>query len=191
MYFAFENRLPRGSNAPSYFQIHKGLVQRSGGFFPAFYRGFYPWGLAQCTKGIPVLFVQHESFRHMETLGLSHTTAANLSGCLGGIAQAIFVTPFQKLKVSVVASGDVHTLPPAQAFLSVVRQEGVSSLFNGLLPTMIRGSIDWGIRFGMALHVKQFILQRKKEKSGGDDSLNVLEWIYCGLIGGAASALTR
>ena len=180
-----------GRVAPSYFQIHRALVSESGGFLQAYLRGFYPWGLIQCTKGLPVLFVQHESMHHMQQMGIDQKTAGNMSGCIGGVAQAVFVTPFQKLKISVVAAGsDVRSLTPFEALTAVVRRDGVKGLFSGLVPTMFRGSIDWGIRFGISLHVKERMLEEKRNSSE-DAELSLIESMMCGLLGGATSALTQ
>lgn len=43
--------------APSYWSLHKLSVSETG-YVGAFYRGFLPWGLLQCVKGIPLLFIQ-------------------------------------------------------------------------------------------------------------------------------------
>lgn len=88
--------------APSYVNLHRNLVSETG-FVGAFYRGFMPWGLMQCTKGIPVLFVQSESMYQLQARGnWSPNTAEKASGFLGGAAQAVFVTPMQKIKVRCV-----------------------------------------------------------------------------------------
>jgi hypothetical protein len=184
-------QMASGRVAPTYFQIHKRLVAESGSFSRAFYRGFYPWGLIQCTKGLPVLFVQHESLHHLQNLGLTQSTSEKMSGCIGGVAQAAFVTPFQKLKVAVVARGDVHTLPTSEALMTVIRRDGLSGLFlDGLVPSMLRGAMDWGLRFGVSLHMKNYLVEDKKSRSE-DIKLSLIEWMCCGVIGGATSALTQ
>ena len=82
--------------APSYWNLHMSFVNQSNGFVGAFYRGFLPWGLIQCAKGVPVLFVQHESMYQLQAkAGWSKNSAEKVSGFLGGFAQAIFVNPFQ------------------------------------------------------------------------------------------------
>jgi len=43
----------------SYTGIHNKLVSETG-FMGAFYRGLWPWGVMQCVKGLPVLFVNSE-----------------------------------------------------------------------------------------------------------------------------------
>ena len=87
---------------PSFYSLHRSFITESKtGFAGAFYRGFLPWGLFQTAKGIPVLFVQNESMYQLQNLaGWSKDSAEKASGFIGGASQALFVTPFQKIKVS-------------------------------------------------------------------------------------------
>jgi hypothetical protein len=89
-----------GRNASSYYSIHRTFVEESGGMVPAFYRGFLPWGLIQCAKGFPVLFVQHESMYQLQArAGWSPGAAEKASGFISGASQAFLINPFQKLMV--------------------------------------------------------------------------------------------
>ena len=64
-------------------------------------RGFLPWGLLQCVKGVPVLFVQNESMYQLQArAGWSEKSAEIASGFLGGASIALFVNPMQKVKVT-------------------------------------------------------------------------------------------
>jgi hypothetical protein len=173
--------------APSYWRLHSGFVSKSG-YVGAFYRGFMPWGLLQCAEGVPVLFVQHESMNHLQEQGWSRNSAEKASGFLGGFAQALFVTPLQKVKVTVIASE--QRLEPLQAIKTVIHQHGVLSLFDGLLPMILRRGLDWGIRFAVSSDVRNWVSQRKFA-DGQDCNLNMFELIGCGLVGGAASAITH
>lgn len=179
------------TQAPSYYELHTSLVHRGGGFFPAFYRGFLPWGLIQCAKGVPVLFVQHESMYCLQhRFGWSNNSAEKASGFIGGISQGIFVNPFQKVKVSVVACEHLNSLGPYQALKTVVRENGALSLLDGIFPMMMRRSLDWGIRFSVSSEVKNWMVQKKLEH-GEAGTLNIYEMICCGLVGGSFSALTH
>mmetsp|Transcript_26722 Transcript_26722/g.78941 ORF Transcript_26722/g.78941 Transcript_26722/m.78941 type:complete len:182 (+) Transcript_26722:412-957(+) len=87
------------AKSPSYMSLHHSFVSETG-FFGAFYRGFLPWGLLQCLKGMPVLFVQNETMYQLQArAGWSSSTAEKTSGFVGGAAQAVFVCPLQKIKV--------------------------------------------------------------------------------------------
>lgn len=179
-----------GADAPSYLHLHKSLVHESG-LVGAFYRGFVPWGLLQCVKGVPVLFVQHESMYHLQAqAGWSRDAAEKTSGFLGGVAQALFVNPFQKVKVTVVACSETNALGPVGAFRTVIQREGILSLYDGVVPMMMRRSLDWGIRFGVSSEVKNWIVEQKM-RNGEAPELGVQELICCGLVGGASSALTH
>ena len=175
--------------APSYWRLHTSLVHESGTFWGAFYRGFMPWGLVQCAKGVPVLFVQHESMYQLQAkAGWSSASAERASGFMGGLSQALFVNPFQKVKVTVVACEQMNALSPVQALQTVVRRNGLLSLYDGVVPMMMRRSLDWGIRFGVSAEVKHWMLQ---QKSPDDQKLTAAENIFCGLVGGAFSASTH
>jgi len=176
--------------APSYLKLHRNLVSETG-FVGAFYRGFMPWGLLQCAKGVPVLFVQNESMYQLQArAGWSQNTAEKTSGFLGGAAQAVFVTPMQKIKVTVVACDKMNAMSPFQASQSIVQQHGLTSLYDGVIPMVMRRSLDWGIRFSVSNEVKNWVV-RRKQASGLSTDLKLHELIFCGLIGGACSASTH
>lgn len=178
------------SSGPSYWRLHTANVSEWG-FFGAFYRGFLPWGLIQCGKGIPVLFVHHESMYHLQhKMGWTPGAAEKASGFLGGCAQGMFMNPFQKIKVTVVACEQMNSMSPSQAFRRVIHLHGVSSLLDGLLPMMVRRSLDWGIRFSVSSEVKHCVI-RQKQAANMDTELTAAELIFCGLVGGAFSALTH
>lgn len=178
------------THTPSYLTLHRSLVSETG-FFGAFYRGFLPWGMLQCLKGVPVLFVQNESMYQLQSRGgWSQTSAERASGFLGGAAQAVFVCPLQKLKVVVVASPEMNALTPLHAMKQVIEIHGISALYHGFVPMMLRRSLDWGIRFGVSAEVKNFMIERRRA-ANKDDNLALHELIICGLVGGAFSAMTH
>ena len=177
--------------APSYVQLHSGFVSESG-LIGAFYRGFLPWGLIQCTKGIPVLFVQHETnYQLVKHQICMPYTGEKVSGVVAGAAQAIFVCPFQKVKVSVVACQTMNNMTPWQACHAVVTKHGLTALYDGVVPMMMRRSLDWGIRFGVSSEVKNWIIANKERNGDASTKLSFYELIGCGLVGGACSASTH
>ena len=179
------------SDCPSYRSLHQSFVADSGGFVPAFYRGFLPWGLGQCLKGVPVLFVQSEALYQLHNrAGWSQGAAEKASGFIGGASMGLFVCPLQVVKVQVVASPHLNALSPLAACIKVVRTTGLSSLYHGLLPMTIRRSLDWGIRFTVSSEVKARVVERRRA-AGRSTDLPVHELIGCGLVGGAFSALTH
>ena len=68
--------------SPSYFDLHKNFVSEGNGYIGgAFYRGFFPWSLLECLKGMPVLFAQNEFVYQLKTkTGLSEKKAERVSG---------------------------------------------------------------------------------------------------------------
>ena len=179
------------NDCPSYRRLHQAFVADSGGFVGAFYRGFLPWGLGQCLKGVPVLFVQSEAMYQLRNnAGWSKGAAEKASGFIGGASMGLFVCPLQKIKVTVVASPSMNALPPFQACMQVIREHGIMSLYHGLLPMTLRRSLDWGIRFTVSSEVKARIVERRRA-AGQSTDLPVHELIGCGLVGGAFSGLTH
>ncbi|CAB9519235.1 Mitochondrial thiamine pyrophosphate carrier 1 [Seminavis robusta] len=177
---------------PSYWILHRNFLQESGGkYWATFYRGFAPWGLIECYKGIPVLFIQHEAMYQLQAkTSLSHKTSERISGVLGGAAQALFVCPLIKLKVTVVADAKANAMTPTAAMRRLIATNGVASLMDGIVPMVLRRSLDWGIRFAVAGEVKDRIQARRQAK-GLTPKLEFHELLVCGLIGGAASAVTH
>ena len=93
-------------------------------------------------------------------------------------------------QVSVVACPTMNLLPPLQASKQVIKTFGIGVLYDGIVPMMIRRSLDWGIRFTVCSEVKKYILERKRE-ANEEDNLAMHELIACGLVGGSFSALTH
>jgi hypothetical protein len=189
-------------NPPSYLQLHHTFVAESpNGLWGAVYRGFFPWGMTQgLLKGAPVLFIQNETRYVLDKHRMcSPRTADQVSGCLSGAAQAIIMTPFQKLKVTIVANNTLNGMRPLHSCVYVVREQGLLSLFDGLMPTMIRRSVDWGIRFGACAEMKRLMIEHKQAKhyqsnrtnSNPPETLKTSELMICSLIGGALSGLTH
>lgn len=68
--------------SPSYFDLQNNFVSEGNGYIGgAFYRGFFPWSLLECLKGMPVLFAQNEFVYQLKTkTGLSEKKAERVSG---------------------------------------------------------------------------------------------------------------
>lgn len=159
----------------------------------SFYRGFFPWGLLQTLKGVPVLFASSEASYHAKRYGLGSVTADSIGGVLGGVSQGVFLTPTQRLRTIAMTKPDYQ--PPknvgqmvvltSRLFGEVVRSEGIGSLFRGLTPMCLRRGLDWGLRFNGNAWAKRFLQ--------GDDpnkKLSTLETIAAGFFGGAVSTVT-
>jgi hypothetical protein len=96
-------------------------------------------------------------------------------------------------QVTAVASNHVNSMPPMQAYKTVISENGILSLFDGLLPHVLRRSLAWGICFAVAGEVRNALIRYHHEHGGSDDKddLKLYEMIGCGIVGGAVSALTH
>jgi hypothetical protein len=190
--------------APSYRQLHRNLLlESSTGVWGVAFRGFFPWGMSQgVLKGAPVLFVQNETKFFLNKHKLCQPrTSEQISGCMSGAVQAVIMTPFQKLKVTVVASDTLNRMKAWDACAAVVSRQGILSLFDGLFPTLLRRSMDWGIRFGACGEIKRIMIHQKEEKSrsantstaatAAPPSLTTMELMICSMLGGAVSGFTH
>ena len=93
-------------------------------------------------------------------------------------------------QINVVASQSINQLSALDACRTIIQQNGVPSLFDGLSAMMLRRSLDWGIRWGMASEVKNYMIHQKRARNESDD-LAVHEMVMCGVSGGAMSAFTH
>ena len=153
----------------------------------SFYRGFFPYGFMQMGKGLPVLFTQSEvKYQLDKNTNLSNTHKGIISGVSAGITQGVVITPLQRLKTMAMTDTSNKGTNSTNLLLKSIKNNGVSSLFKGLQPMIIKRSIDWGIRFGVISRCNQWIIN----KNGGDYKLTVLDRIGTGFIGGAASCFT-
>eukprot|EP00520_Triparma_pacifica_P000020 CAMPEP_0118639278 /NCGR_PEP_ID=MMETSP0785-20121206/4135_1 /TAXON_ID=91992 /ORGANISM="Bolidomonas pacifica, Strain CCMP 1866" /LENGTH=230 /DNA_ID=CAMNT_0006530589 /DNA_START=341 /DNA_END=1030 /DNA_ORIENTATION=+ len=157
----------------------------------AFYRGFLPWGVIQCVKGLPVLFVNSEVKYLLESkTDLRTRYIEPLAGVSGGIAQGFFVCPTQKLKVVAVADPKVAELGFMKAVRHLGSTQGYWSLMDGIAAMCMRRGLDWCIRFTVSSEIKKWFVERRRE-NGQDDKLTLVELMGCGMVGGAFSAITH
>ncbi|GMH96836.1 hypothetical protein TrST_g13389 [Triparma strigata] len=172
----------------TYPQIHSALVKESG-VLGAFYRGMFPWGLIQSVKGLPVLFIQGETKHHLNKYTrLTNEIIEPLAGVAGGIAQAFFVCPTQKLKVLAVAEPRFAKMKAMEVVRRVVKEQGVRGLYDGIEAMAARRGMDWMIRFTVSAKLNEFIRSFKDDPT---EQLLLPELMACGIVGGAFSAITH
>ena len=110
-------------------------------------RGYFPWGLGQAaTKGLPVLATQRACEDALlppapadGSAAPGRAAAVVLSGAAAGVAQAVVVTPTQRLKTVAWIQG--------AGVRAVIRRP--ATLFAGVTPMALRRAVDWGIRVGV------------------------------------------
>ena len=151
------------------------------------YRGFYPYGMMQMGKGLPLLFTQSEVKYHLDKhTELNTTQKGVISGVSAGIAQAIVITPLQRLKTIALTDTNNKGRNTTSLLRENIKKDGYTTLFKGLQPMIMKRSIDWGIRFGVISKCNQMI----KDRNGPDYKLTALDRIGTGFVGGAVSCLT-
>lgn len=122
----------------------------------AFYRGFYPYGILQSVKGIPVLYVQDYVSCHLQSSHVVRNLWHNnndsiqsrssiIGGLCGGFSQAVIVTPLQRLKTEMMTYQ--HTQSSFQLISHILKTQGPQSFYRGFSATATKRSLDWGTRF--------------------------------------------
>jgi hypothetical protein len=205
-------KIVKQATGNSYPSILKDIKQdfRANGMV-AFYRGYYPWGVLQCVKGAPVLFVQDIVNNNLQTnYGhiLSKTSNEDqikfrsniIGGLCGGFSQALFLTPLQRLKTEVMTSNNITPFlfenAHSGAFSSAksngsMRIENAQrckiSLFNtnnlykGFLATSSKRALDWGFRFAGIAEFKEQFPEFSETNTGR---------FVGGIFGGLCSLVT-
>jgi hypothetical protein len=178
-------KIAKQATGSSYPKIAKQFWKIDGPM--SLYRGFYPYGLLQMGKGIPVLFTQGEvKYQLDKHTDLSNTNKGIISGISAGISQAFIITPLQRLKTSALTDTASKGSNSSKLLFNVIKNEGVSGLFKGLQPMIMKRSIDWGLRFGVISRCNQYIIN----KNGPGYELTPFDKVCTGFIGGATSCIT-
>jgi len=151
-------KIIKQSSGDSYPKILKGVKNDySKNGIIAFYRGYYPWGVLQCVKGAPVLFVQdvvNNKLKRDHSNLLSGTNnyqdiqfrSSVIGGLCGGFSQAIILTPLQRMKTEIIT---VENNAP-------IKTPGIPGLYKGFTAMAAKRSLDWGARFAGIAEFKRF-----------------------------------
>lgn len=147
----------------------------------ALYRGYYPWGVLQCIKGAPVLFVHDIVNNKLQTDYRSILSKTNndedikhrsniIGGLCGGFGQAVLLTPLQRLKTEVLTSNGEK--------INIFK---LNNLYNGFAATAMKRSLDWGVRFAGINEFKKQYPEFSETNSGR---------FVGGIVGGLFSLVT-
>jgi hypothetical protein len=117
---------------------------------------------------------------------MSITQKGIVSGISAGITQAFVITPLQRLKTIALTDTSKTGINSANLLRQLIEKEGVSTLFKGLQPMIIKRSTDWGIRFGTISYLEKQI----KNNNSDDYKLTNLEKVSIGFAGGIVSCIT-
>ena len=183
-------KIIKQATGKSYTNIFSSLWKESG--WKGYYRGFYPWAVIQSTKGIPILYTQsivkdniikYQSHLDLNSNNIERTSGI-IGGMCGGVSQAFFITPTQRLKIEAMTMDHTRN---QQKFNStglvsqIWREQGLRGFYRGLSPMIFKKGVDWGIRFyGVEIFKEQFpeFYETMPGKFGA------------GMFGGALSLLT-
>ncbi|EKM76588.1 hypothetical protein AGABI1DRAFT_115693 [Agaricus bisporus var. burnettii JB137-S8] len=110
-----------------------------------------------------VRFVSYDNFKHRlaDSEGKVSTPRSLLAGLGAGMMEAIFaVTPSETIKTKLI--DDAKRPNPQYRGLvhgtaSIIRQEGISGIYRGLFPVMMRQGANSSVRFTTYLTLKQFV----------------------------------
>ena len=179
-------KIMKQSSNTSYPTIFRSTFQQG---WRGLYRGFYPWAIIQSTKGIPILFTQsfvkdysYPYFIQNNNPSQAQRKAGILGGICGGIAQAFFITPTQRLKIEAITSSKKNRSFNTTLLLSdIYKKQGICGLWRGLRPMTCKKGVDWGIRFSGIEAFKQTY----------PDFYDTFPGKICaGMVGGSLSILT-
>ena len=150
-------KITRQATGISYSMIYRSMMNdfnKHG--IRALYRGFYPYGVIQSTKGIPVLYVQDYVSHHLQSSPMIRNLYSNnndtirlrasiAGGLCGGFSQAVIITPLQRLKTEMITNH--HTQSSYQVIIHILKTQGIKSFYRGFYATAAKRSLDWGARF--------------------------------------------
>ena len=173
---------PEGVKYKGMIDCAKQQIKKNGSL--GLYRGLVP-ALAFSIPKAGIRFGSYSYFQNqiMNITGQKNKTplvslgAGIISGALEG---ALVVTPQETIKTKLIEmnQGTLHGIK------SIVREKGVSGLYKGVLPTVIKQSSNQGIRFMTFETYKQYLTEGQD-----NDSLTIKQALMGGMLSGAVSCL--
>jgi len=157
----------------------------------AFYKGLTPFATHLVTK-YSVRWYFNEFYRGLLTdkNGKVSTMNGYLAGLGAGLTEAVLiVTPFEVLKTRLQAQKGLDKSKlkyqgPIHAAQTILKEEGVTALWKGNVPTMWRQGINQLLLFGTYDHMKMMFFSLKR-----DDPISPVQSLIIGIIAGALGPL--
>lgn len=173
----------RQTQNTSYYKIIRSSINQRG-YYSFLYRGYFPWGLIQSSiKGLPILFIPNEVNKRLKYHNINYSYHY-ITGSLGGAIQGLITTPTQRLKI--LSYTNDNNKADVKHIIDVLKGKGLNTLFRGCSITMVRRSIDWGLRYyGMNTTIDYYNknLHHKKQNK-------LISQLLGGLNGGILTTLT-
>lgn len=159
---------------------------KTNGFF-GLYTGLSPLFYLSIPK-VAVRFLAYEQCRRFLADEKGHLSRVNtfLAGLGAGITEAIvIVTPMETIKVRFIHD-QLKATPVYRNFIhgiySIVKEQGLSGTYKGLLPTILKQGSNQAIRFVTYAEVSKLFIGDREDKK-----LQVHESMIAGAVAGAAS----
>ena len=151
------------STNKKYSQCFKQIIRNDG--LKGIYRGYYPWGLIQSIKGIPLMYSNYICVDIYSNFISNPLYTSILAGMSSGAVQALFTTPAQRLKTLAITDLHYNKINSTDLFRKIIRTNGIAGIYKGLYPTMLRRSLDWGIISTITTPIDVIIANSQKESS--------------------------
>ena len=194
----FMENLKQRTSKPYYSLASNTLKQGIRGFEA----GLLPWGVAiGFTKGT-VLGWSHSYIKNIcYRKDISSNTTAYISGFGSGAVQGAFISPLMLARTRInesitqrglnnqIKTGWKNDLKMSSGILySVVKNEGITSLFKGMPVMIARRSIDWGLRFSIKNSLDLQLKLYKSSSAKGRSQLNNYEKLATSFASGVISS---
>jgi solute carrier family 25 carnitine/acylcarnitine transporter 20/29 len=107
-------------------------------------------------------------------------------GCMSGWGQVISMLPFENIKIKVISKPEEYNQGYIHAFKKTIHEEGLLSLYKGMLFPLIGVGAQVSLQFGFVESLKKIM---KSTFANPDGSLHWKYSFLSGLLCGIPSAL--
>ena len=108
-------------------------------------------------------------------------------GCMSGWAQVFSMLPFENIKIKLISRPEEYNQGILHAFKKTVSEEGMLSLYKGMLFPLIGVGAQVSVQFGVVESLKKVFKKGMLER--GHDHLHHHYTALAGFISGTPSAL--
>eukprot|EP01064_Diplonema_japonicum_P029195 TRINITY_DN4654_c7_g1_i1.p1 TRINITY_DN4654_c7_g1~~TRINITY_DN4654_c7_g1_i1.p1 ORF type:complete len:292 (+),score=33.72 TRINITY_DN4654_c7_g1_i1:25-900(+) len=157
------------------------------------YAGFYPWGCIESLTGGVLVYTNHKVQTNVKKILLKSNVTDRqaylgshvIGGMAAGTAQGVCLVPIIRMKVSEMTrvGGGTSVMSNVKR---LIEKEGLSTVYKGSGPLLMRQVTNWGSRFGMARALEERICE-SRSKGSGTCSLTLTDRGLCSLAGGVFS----
>lgn len=133
-------------------------IYTKGGLI-SFYRGLSPVLFFNIPKVISRFYAYDYSKNYLQSKNITGNINIITSGLFAGFIESTLVTvPSETIKTKMIKN-------PTLSITHIIKQEGLSGLYQGYTPTLVRQSLNQASRFLFYQHYKEFIMQKNQKFS--------------------------